>query len=185
MRKLIQSAAMASLAVVLGLAVNSAFAQAPEPQNQRPGGRNFDMAQMQQRMMDGYKESMEVTNDDEWKVIQERIQKVMDARREIGFGGRGFGMGMRPPGGNRGGDTASQDNSQRRRAFGGASNPLVEELQSAVDSKASPEQIKAKLAKYRDDRKQKQANLDQAQEELKKVLNVRREAIAVLSGLLN
>src|SRR2546426_5148032 len=36
----------------------------------------------------------EVKSDDEWKVIQPLIEKVMDARREVGFGG-GFGRGDR------------------------------------------------------------------------------------------
>jgi hypothetical protein len=188
MRQLTQRLAKVAVVAVFSLAVNSAMAQdqaqGQGQGQQRQGGRgNFDPAQMQQRMMEMYKEAMEVTNADEWKIVEERIQKVNEARREVGFGGgRGFG-GMRPPG-NRGGDNADQNN-QRRRNVGGAPNPAADELQAAIDSKASAEQLKAKLAKYRDDRKQKQANLEKAQEELKKVLNVRREAIAVMYGLLN
>src|SRR5687768_10316220 len=41
------------------------------------GGRgNFDPEQMRQRMMERYKEMLEVKTDDEWKVIEGRIQKV-------------------------------------------------------------------------------------------------------------
>ena len=61
------------------------------------GGRgNFDPAQFQQRMMDRYKEQLEVTSDDEWKIIGDRVEKVMIAQREASMGRRGgFGGGRR------------------------------------------------------------------------------------------
>ena len=157
------------------------------------GGRNFNPEEMRQRMMDRYKESLGVTNDDEWKVIEPRIQKVMQARQEtMSFGGmgRGFGRGGRAGGG--GGDTAQADSNRQRRggggggfgAFGGQRSQAATDLQKALDDKASAEQVKAKLAAYREDRQTKQANLEKAREDLKKVLNVRQEAAAVLEGLL-
>jgi len=92
----------------------------------------------------------------------------------------------------RGGDNAPQgdrpqgDRAQgQRRAFGGEPSAAVQELQKAVESKASADEIKGKLAKVRDERKQKEAALTKAQEDLRKVLNTRREAQAVLAGLLN
>jgi hypothetical protein len=185
MKKLMKSMALAGMMVGLGMVVNSVQAQAPEQQNPPPQGRgNFNPAEMQQRMMDNLKTAMEVTNDDEWKLIQDRIQKVMDARREVGFSGRGMMGMMRPPGGNRGGGDNAQQGGGRRGMMGQQS-PTAQELQDALDAKAPTDQIKAKLAKYRDDRKQKQTKLETAQEELKKVLNVRREAVAVMNGLLN
>ena len=48
----------------------------------RQGRGNFDPAQMQQRMMDRYKEVLEVTDDTEWKAMQPLVQKVVDLRRE-------------------------------------------------------------------------------------------------------
>ena len=57
-------------------------------------------------------------------------------------------------------------------------------MQKAIESKASADELKAKLAKLREARKQKEANLEKAQEELRKVLSVRQEASAVLMGLL-
>jgi len=56
-------------------------------------------------MMERYKERLEVTNDDEWKIISDRIEKVMTAQRETRIGGFGFGG----PGGRRGSDTAQAD----------------------------------------------------------------------------
>ena len=67
---------------------------------------------------------------------------------------------------------------------GGTPNPEVESLQKAIEAKAPADELKAKLAKVRDARKQKEANLAKAQDELRKVLSVRQEASAVLMGLL-
>ena len=44
--------------------------------------------------------------------------------------------------------------------------------------------MKAKLTKFREARKDKEAKLAKAQEDLKKVLSVKQEAAAVLMGLL-
>ena len=50
-------------------------------------------------MMDRFREQFEVKDDDEWKLIQDRIEKVMEARRAAGgFGGMGFGRPGGPGG---------------------------------------------------------------------------------------
>ena len=154
------------------------------------GGRgNFEPEQMRQRMMERYREQLEVTSDSEWNVLEPRVQKVLDARRESaagrmgGFGMMGMGGRQRPDaaGGGGGGD---QQRGQRRGGFGGQPDPDLEALQKAIDSKASADEIKTKLAKYRDSRKQKEAALEQAQADLKKLLSMRQEAVAVMMGLL-
>jgi hypothetical protein len=150
---------------------------------QAQGRGNFDPEQMRQQMMDRYKEALDVKSDDEWKVIEPRIQKVLDARREVGFGGMRGMFGPRR-GGGQGGENADQGQNQRRRAFGAQSSPAAQALQKAIDSNAPADEIKSKLAAYRDDRKQKQENLEKAQEDLKKVLKSKQEAAAVLAGLL-
>src|SRR3954466_1478149 len=91
---------IAGIAAVLGLTGSKALAQ---------GRGNFDPEQMKQRMMDRYKERLEVKSDDEWKIISERIEKVMTAQRDAriaSFGGFGGG-GRRGGGGDNagGGDT--------------------------------------------------------------------------------
>ncbi len=152
------------------------------------GGRgNFDPAQMQQRMMERYKETLEFTSDEEWNAVKPLVQKVMDARREVGFGGMGRGMFGMGPGGRRGGDNAPQGDrpqGQRRGGFGEPS-AAMQELQKAVDAKAPADELKAKITKVREDRKEKEAALTKAQDDLRKVLTARREAQAVLAGLLN
>jgi len=88
-------------------------------------------------------------------------------------GGGGFGRG---PGGGGGG-------------FGGPGGPgarsaEVTALQSAIDSKASPDEIKAKLARLRESVKAREAKLAGAQTALQQLLSARQEGVAVLRGLL-
>jgi hypothetical protein len=147
-----------------------------------PGGRgNFDPAQMQQRMLERYKELLEVTNDDEWKAIEPRVTKVMEARRDsMGGMGRMFGRG---PGGGGGGPGADQG-GQRRGGMFGTPSPEAEALQKAIDSKASKAETKAALEKYVASRKTTQADMEKAQAALRELLTPRQEAIATLNGLL-
>ncbi len=154
---------------------------------QRPG--NFDPEQMRERFSQMMRERLDVKDDAEWKLIEERIAKVNEARREAGgfgafggFGGGGFG------GRNfaRGGDDQGQ-RARGNRAGGrgpGASLPEAEALRAAIERNASPDEIKQKLAKYREARKAKEAALAKAREELRQVLSVRQEAVAVTMGLL-
>jgi hypothetical protein len=141
----------------------------------RRGGGNFDPAQFRERMMENIKKDMNVSDEGEWKVIEERIQKVMDAQRNIGRpGGRMFRRGIN-----------NNDNArgQRRNAFG-ASNPEMEALQTAIDNNAPEAQVKAALEKYRAAQKVREAALEKEQSNLKSVLTPKQEAIAVADGLL-
>jgi len=146
--------------------------------------RNFDPAAMQQRMMERYKEQLEVNNDDEWNAMQLLIQKVMDARRDtFGGGMRGIFGGRRGGQGGGGGDQGGGGgNAMMRR--GPEPSPEAEALRKAIDAKASTGEIKAAMARYVESRKTKQEQLKTAQESLRKVLTARQEAIATLDGLL-
>ncbi len=179
------------LSVVACAAFVMVLSAGPVAAQQGQGRGNFDPAEMRQRMMDNFRERLEIKGDDEWKAIQPLITKVTDARRDIGFGGGfGFGRGGRRGGGGGAGggnaDAQANGNNQGgRRGFpGGEPSPEAEELQKAIDSNASKDELKAKLAKFRDARKEKEAKLAKAQEDLKKVLTVKQEASAVLMGLL-
>jgi hypothetical protein len=136
------------------------------------GGGNFDPAQFQQRMLDNIKEQLGYTNDTEWAAVQPLVQKVLDARIQGARGG--FGGGGRRGGGGGGG-------------FGGnqTPDPDREALQQAIDNNAPAAQVKTLLDKYRASVKAKQAKLEAAQADLKKVLSQKQEAAAVLAGLLN
>ena len=142
----------------------------------RGGGGNFDPAQFQQQMMDRVKDRLGFTNDTDWSAVEPLVQKVMDARRVSmsgrfgGFGGRRGGGG----GGNGGGGP-----------FGGQPDPDRDALQQALDSNAPAAQVKTLLDKYRASQKAKEAKLEAAQADLKKILSQKQEAEAVLMGLLN
>lgn len=141
------------------------------------GFGQMDPAQRQQMMMDRYKEQLGFTNDTEWAAVEPLVQKVADARVEAlraGFGGFGGRRGQGGGGGGGGG-------------FGGAqqTDPDREALQQAIDNNAPAAQVKTLLDKYRAAQKAKQAKLESAQADLKKVLSQKQEASAVLAGLLN
>ena len=133
--------------------------------------------QFQQQRMERYKTDLEITDDAEWKAIQPLVEKVQSARMAMapfaGFG-RGGMFGRRGGPDNGGGGRPS--------FFG--SNPDVEALQKAIDSKASNSEMKAAIAKFQEARKAKMADLEKTQADLRKVLTVRQEAIATANGLL-
>ncbi len=149
--------------------------QPPQRGRQRQG--NFDPAQMQQRMLDRYRERLEITDDGEWKAVQPLIQNVMDARSVAGNGAR-----VAMVRGSRRGGQANQTATAPRNPS--RENPAAEEVQKAIDAKAPASEMKAVLAKYLEYRKGKQADLEKARDALRAVLTSRQEAIATLSGLL-
>lgn len=148
-----------------------------------PGRRNFDPAQFRQRMMDRLREQLEVTDDSEWKAMEPLVQNVMDARMAAMSGGgmRGMFGGPRRRTADNGGAAAEPP---RRGPFGQPPSAEAETLQKAIDAKAPKAEVKAALEKYVAYRKAKQAELERAQDELRKVLTTRQEAIATLDGLL-
>jgi hypothetical protein len=103
----------------------------------------------------------------------------MDAQRDSRMG-MGFGFGR----GGRGGGNTDQGGGNTNRNRFGAQPPEAEALQKAMDDKASADELKAKLAKFRQAREEKEAALSKAQDELRKALTPRQEAGAVLAGLL-
>ncbi|HEX2972743.1 MAG TPA: hypothetical protein VHP11_10445 [Tepidisphaeraceae bacterium] len=150
-----------------------------------PGGR-FDPQQFRQRMFDRMKEQLGAT-DDEWKVLQPKIEKVMSAQREgRGAGGMmGFMGGMggnRRPGGDRPGADRPSADRQPETAVGKAN----QDLRAALENKdTSADEIAKKLQALRDAREQAKQNLLTAQKELKELLSQRQEATLVMSGMLD
>jgi hypothetical protein len=175
--------------VVAGVSLGAGdlLAQNNNNNNNNPGGRgrggrgNFDPAQIQQRIMDNFKQELEITDDAEWNAVQPLIQKVLDLRRQ-GMSGMGRGMFGR----NRGGNNNNQpsDQNRQRGGFFGQPNPDLEALEKAIDGKASNSEMKAAIAKYEEARKARQAELEKAQANLRKVLSVRQEAILLANGVL-
>jgi len=205
MKKIIHSNAVGifSLATLLFLPIRSAQAQNGPPQ------AGFDPQQMRQQMMQRLRDQFEIADDAEWKLVSERITKVMDARRAANSGGGpgGFGMfggpggpppnrsgdngpgGAVPPGGNGGqnppaGAGFNGPPPGGMREFRREPNPELEALQKAIDAKAPAAELKAKIAELKAARSKKQAELEKAHDDLRQVLSARQEAIAMTMGLL-
>jgi hypothetical protein len=183
---------LCAVAAALVFSVGSAFAQdngngngnANDNGGQRRqrgggfGGGNFDPAQFQQRMMDNIRDQLNFTNDADWSAVQPLVQKIMDARRDMGGGMRGmFGR-------NRGGQTGQGGGGGGRGGFFGQPSPEQEALQKALDDDAPAGQVKDLLAKYKASQQAKQTKLEAAQDALKAVLTTKQEAQAYMMGLV-
>jgi hypothetical protein len=176
----------AGMAALVGTAT---IASAQDNNGGQGGRRNFDPAQMQQRIMESAKERLEITDETEWKAIQPLVQKVMDAQRAV-MGDRIRGMmgGNRRGGPGGGGPGGDNNGGPGQRGGGGGmfgqASPEADALQRAIDGKASATELKQALTKFVEGRKTRQAALEKAQADLRKVLTPRQEAIATLSGQL-
>ena len=130
---------------------------------------NFDRSQIMERIMERYRENLGISVA-EWKVVQPKVQAVMDNRISGASGMMSFFGGR----GSRGRGDSSTEKTP------------TSELRDLLEKDApSKEEIKAKLAAYRADRKAREAKLKKAQEDLRQLLTLKQEAQAVLSGLLN
>jgi hypothetical protein len=177
MRTRFQTAILTVSFFILAVGCNNLVAQ-PGP----PGGwANMDPQQMQEqiqkRMLESLREQLVVTNDAEWKVIEQRLSKVSQLRMESMFSGLGMMNAMRMFGGRGGGF----------RGFPGFGQPdrETESLQRAVDNNAPLVQLKDAIERFREARRRKEAEMSKAQQELREVLTVRQEAILVLAGMLD
>ncbi len=180
--KMNQILAACGIAAALFLGAGNVSAQNDNGNGGGGGRGNFDPVAFQERMMTNVREQLGFTNDTEWNAIQPMVQKVMDARRDLGGGGMGRLFGR----GNRGGNNANANNNGGRRGgFGGTPSLEAEALQKVIDDNAPTAQIKAALAKYKASQKTKQDKLVQAQENLRKVLTIKQEAQAALLGLVD
>ncbi len=147
------------------------------------GRGNFDPAQFQQRMMDGIRDQLGFTNDTDWNAVQPLIQKVMDARRDVGFGG---GMGRMIPA-----IAVAATATMPTAAVAGA-------VSLAASPARKPRPCKKRLMTTRRRRKSKprwpdtkprrrpnKPSSPRHKTQLRQVLTVKQEAQATLLGLLN
>ena len=129
----------------------------------------WDRSQIMERIMDRYRENLGFSVA-EWKVVQPKVQAVMDNRISGASGMMSMFGGSRR---GRGGDSSTEK------------TPTSELRDLLEKDDASKGDIKAKLAAYRADRKAREAKLKKAQEDLRHFLTIKQEAQAVLAGLLN
>jgi peptidoglycan hydrolase CwlO-like protein len=150
-------------------------------------GQRFDREEMQRMMAERMKEALEIS-DEEWKVFEPRITKVLTLSRQSGgFGGMGMMMMRGRRGGfGPGGRGARGEDAQAQQQELTAVEKSTQELQSVLENKeAKPEEIKTKLTAFRDAREKARQELVKAQKELREIVSVRQEAQLVLMGLLN
>ena len=146
-----------------------------------------DPAQRQQMMMDMLKTQL-AAQDDEWKVIEPKLKKVMDDQRDLrpnmrgmfGGGPGGFGGGRRggDQGGGGGGGGAPPE----------ATTPVAkasEDLQNTLKGNPSDEAVDKKLTAYRDARDKAKTDMAADQKDLKGVLTAKQEATLVMMGMLD
>ena len=187
---------MRRAAYVLGLVVAGLLsavnvsAEEPAPGGQGgqaagQGGGNrgrgqFDMEQFRQRMMDRVKENLGVA-EDEWKVLQPKIDAVQKVQMQQRMSGMGSMFGRR----------RSTEGQQQPAAAAAPEPPKSEtegktrELQTLVDNKDSdPKVVKAKLQELREAREKAKLELKKSQDELRELLTPRQEAQLVLMGIL-
>ncbi|MCE5184705.1 MAG: hypothetical protein LLF76_01085 [Planctomycetaceae bacterium] len=143
------------------------------------GPRGFDSQAMQQRMMERMKEQLQASDDD-WKVIEPRLSKVMTLSRQTlmgrfgGMGRRGFG-----PGGDR---PQRQDADQSDNPVQKAQTNLEQTL---TNENAPAADIKANLTALREAREKTRQEMAKAQDDLRQVLTLRQEAQLVMTGMLD
>ncbi len=172
-RRVLIPLVLAALTVPLAMAQDN---PAPQQQQQQQSDRGRDRGPGGGR--EGYmtriKEQMGITSDEEWKVIEAKLQPVMTKRME---GMAGMFGGSR---GGRGGDQNADSNRQR-----GAVEQASRDLRTLLEDKAAPEdQIKVKLAAFREAREKSRTELVSLQKELKEILMPRQEAVLVTMGML-
>lgn len=154
------------------------------------------IAEMQQRMYDAMRERLEIS-EEEWEVIQPRVERVVDMRRQTASGGMGMGMfmfggddgpGRRGGPGGRGG--------RGRGGPGGGFNPFggeptevderLSDLREVVEQEeADAEALNEALGAVREARSKQEAEFEEAQASLRELLTLRQEAMLVGYGLLD
>lgn len=175
-------ALLAAAFVAFGGYTNSAVAQ------ERQRG-NFNPEEMRARMAERMRELLEVKNEDEWKLISARLEKVREARDKVRAFGGDFRLMFSREGGDQGGDRnrgpGGPGGVRGPGGFGGgAPNPDVEAFSKAVQNKAPTDELKQRMARVRDARKAAEADYDKVSEELRQLLTVRQEAVLVALGTL-
>lgn len=158
-------------------------------QEQQKGRGGFNPDEMRARLAERTRELLDVKNDDEWKLIQARLDKVQEAQREVRALSGDMRMLFARPTDQGGGDQGGQGGRTRGTGApggfgGGTPNPDAEAFSKAVQAKAPTDELKQRMGKVREARKAAEGKYDKAADDLRQVLTVRQEATLVAIGLL-
>lgn len=182
--------------VVVGFWLTQALSQQTPPDRQRPGAqarqrgdRSQRMEEFRRRAQERMREQLGAT-EQEWKVLQPRLEKVQQLQRQTrgGFGAFGGARGQarrgrragaaQPPGAQRPEGAPEREQSDVEKK--------TEALRNLLDDEASAAgAIKAALGALRQAREKAQKDLAAARQELRQVVTVRQEARLVLMGTLD
>ena len=176
--------------VLMACMSTSAFAQAAGGAGGRGGnnagggrqrggnnGGNFDPAAMRERYLTQLKEQLG-SPDEEWKLLQPKLDKVLTVQRETRSSRGGFGGRTR--GGNN--QDANAQPAQPQSAVAAASDDL---RKAVADKSTSPEDLAKKIATLREAKEKAKADLAAAQKELRELLSARQEAVLITNGILD
>ncbi len=179
-------------AVCVGQAIAAEGRPPPPPGQERGRGGPRSPEEWRQRMEefrtrieDQLRERLGAT-EEEWKVLQPRMDKVQQLMRQSRAGLRGmFGMTGRGGRGRRGGDDRQPAEGTPERESSDVEQK-TEALRSLLDDEtSSAPSIKAALAALRKARQKAQEELAVARKELREVVTARQEAQLVLMTLLD
>ena len=136
------------------------------------------------RLLEHGRQKLDVKDDQEWKIIQDRLERVLRAQREYQNGLFSLKARNLPNGGKKADKSGLAIDSGSGVRGGSGSEVDAAALRRIVDSKAEANEVKSAVAKVRATLKQQQEELERAQEDLRVVLTPRQEAVALLSGWL-
>lgn len=168
--------------LVIGVLAWSLRAEAPAEAPKEGPGR-FDPQEFRRMMSERMRETLGAS-EEEWKVLEPKIDAVQTAAREV----RGGGFGPGGPGGfGPGGPGGRMRGGERGQAT--PESPVAkatQDLRTALeDTSATAEAIVQKLAALRKARDAARENLAKAQADLRELLTKRQEAQLVLMGILD
>lgn len=128
-------------------------------------------ADVQARTLERLREKLDVPDDTEWALIAERVSKIEEIRRTLWTSAATI-RGAAP-----GGDKSKRNGTS-------STNPERDALRAAVSDNLPDAEIKSRLARAHDIQRQNEAKLGKAQAELRAILSIRQEAVAVMADLL-
>ncbi len=132
-------------------------------------GPKSNPADAQARGLDRLRERLVVPDDTEWTLMVERITKIEEIRRTLWTSA----ANVRSP-------APGAEKGKR----GSSANPERDALRSAVTDNLPDAEIKSRLARAHEIHRQNEARLAKAQADLRAILSIRQEAVAVMAGLL-
>ena len=139
--------------------------------NSDSGRTKANPADAQARVLDRLREKLDVTDDTEWALIVERMTTIDEIRRTL-WTSSSSSRGPLP------------GTEKNKRKSGSSGNPERDALRSAVSDNLPDAEIKSRLARAHESHRRNEARLAQAQANLRAILSIRQEAVAVMAGIL-